>query len=546
MGPGSEHADRRGFMQRLSAGLIAGIAVMVATVIVITALSVVQDYRDALRETEAETQTVARALEQHSERVLDAIRFRLRLIRQRVGAPDWEQLARDPELHGELAALADRPFIHSVWLFDETGLGRVSSQSFPASPVGVDSRDYFSAQRDSDRGIYIGRPIAGRHSGDNAISASIRLTYGDGRFAGVAALFIRPEYFQEFYRDLQLGKSGAIELLRADGAFLVREPSIGPLDDLDKPGDYLERWAEKESGTYRAKWPSDGIERITSFRRIVDLPLVVHVGMSVDHALEAWRTSLVYRFALAVLALAATLAFGRLIVMRARAVESEVGRRTLELERSVREKDVLLREVHHRVKNNLQMIASMLRLTARTASREAQPIFADIARRVTAIGQAYNQLYRVGQVSALNLAEYIDTVSQGVAEGFGTSRITVRTELDEMTADIDTALPVGLIALELVTNSFKHAFPGGRSGEVVIKLQRHEGYARLVVADNGVGMQARAGGGSGLMLIEALAGQLDGKLKSGPRAGGGTRSRLTFRLSRDGAPKSAGEAGAAA
>ena len=545
MGSGLKHADRRGFMQRLSAGLIAGIAVMVATVIVITALSVVQDYRDALRETAAETQTVARALEQHSERVLDAIRFRLRLVQQWIGSPDWEQAARDSDLHGELAALADRPFVHSVWLFDETGLGRVSSRSFPAPPAQADNRDYFTAQRDSDRGIYIGRPITGRHTGDNVFSASVRLTYDDGRFAGVAALFIRPEYFQEFYRDLQLGKAGAIELLRADGAFLIREPSIGPLGELAKPRDYLERWAGKESGTYRAKWPSDGVERISSFRRIVDLPLVVHVGMSADHALEAWRTSLVYRLALAALALAATLAFGRVIVMRARAVESEVGRRTVELERSVREKDVLLREVHHRVKNNLQMIASMLRLTARTSSRESQPIFADIARRVTAIGQAYNQLYRVGQVSELNLAEYIGTVAHGVAEGFDTSRITVRTELEEMTVDIDTALPVGLIALELVTNAFKHAFPGDRSGEVVIKLQRHEGYARLVVADNGVGIQAGAGGGSGLMLIEALAGQVDGKLRRGPRSGGGMRARLTFRLARGGGPEGSGETGAA-
>jgi two-component sensor histidine kinase len=206
------------------------------------------------------------------------------------------------------------------------------------------------------------------------------------------------------------------------------------------------------------------------------------------------------------------------------------------LERSVREKDVLLREVHHRVKNNLQMIASMLRLTARTAARESQPIFADIARRVTAIGQAYNQLYRVGQVSALNLAEYIDTVAQGVAAGFGTSRVVVRTRLEQMTVDIDTALPVGLVALELVTNAFKHAFPGGRAGEIVIKLQRHEGYARLVVSDNGIGLAGRGPSGSGLMLIEALAGQVDGKLKSGPRAGGGTRARLTFKLTRGPGP----------
>ncbi len=508
---------------------------MVAAVTVITAISIVRDYRDALSETAAETQTVARALEQHSERVLDAIRFRLRLVQQRIGSPDWDALTADPDLHGELAALADRPFIHSVWLFDENGLGRASSRFFPALSSRVGDRDYFVAQRDSDQGIYVGRRIVGRRTGDDILGTSIRLTYGDGRFAGVAALFISPEYFQQFYRELNLGTRGVIELLRSDGAFLIREPFVRPLEDVYKSDEFQRHAAGRASGTYRAVWPTDGTERIASFRRIIDLPLIVNVGISVEDALHGWRVSLLYRVALAALAIAATLAFGRLIVLRARAVEAEVGRRTVELERSVREKDVLLREVHHRVKNNLQMIASMLRLTARTAAHDSHPIFTDIARRVTAIGQAYNQLYRVGQVSALSLAEYIDTVAQGVAEGFGTARVMVRTELEPMTVDIDTALPVGLIALELVTNAFKHAFPGDREGEVVIKLQRHEGYARLIVADNGVGLRGRGPSGSGLMLIEALAGQVDGKLKTGPRDGGGTRARLTFRLVRDGA-----------
>jgi two-component sensor histidine kinase len=254
--------------------------------------------------------------------------------------------------------------------------------------------------------------------------------------------------------------------------------------------------------------------------------------MSTDEALEAWRISLLYRIALAALALLAIFAFGRVTVLRARAVESEVARRTEELQRSVGEKEVLLREVHHRVKNNLQMIASMLRLTSRKASLDAQPVFADVARRVTAIGQAYNQLYRVGEVSALNLAEYIDTVAQGVAAGFGAPRVTLRTELEQIMVDIDTALPVGLVALELVTNAYKHAFPGEREGEVTVKLQRHEEFARLIVADNGLGSGGRGPGGSGLMLIEALAGQVDGKLKIGPRPGGGTRARLMFKIVR--------------
>ncbi len=512
--------------------MAVGISVLAAAIILLTVLSVIQDYRDAVRQTAVETQTVARALEQHSERIFDAIRFRLGLVQNLIGPVDWDRIAADRQLHRALADLADRPFMHSVWLFDETGMGRASSRSSPALPVQVGERDYFVSQREEDNGIYIGRPITGKRTGDAVFSASIRIDYPDGRFAGVAAVFLNPGYFGAFYRDLQLRRGSVIELIRADGAFLVREPSLQPLDDLGKPDEFMRAAREKEAGAYRAVSHIDGIERIAAFRHLVGLPALVNIGISTDEALSAWHISLAYRLALAALALLAIFGFGRVTVLRARAVESEVARRTEELQRSVQEKDVLLREVHHRVKNNLQMIASMLRLTARKAPLDSQPVFADVARRVTAIGQAYNQLYRVGEVSALNLAEYIDTVSQGVAAGFGAPRVTLRTELEQITVDIDTALPVGLVALELVTNAYKHGFPGERDGEVTVKLQRHEDFARLIVADNGIGSGRRGDGGSGLMLIEALAGQVDGKLRIGPRSGGGTRARLTFKIVR--------------
>jgi two-component sensor histidine kinase len=522
--------DRLSIFRRLSAGLVVGISVLAAAIMLLTILSIIQDYRDAVRQAEVETQTVARALEQHSERVFDALRFRLRLVRTLIGPPEWSAITADSDLHRALAELADRPFVHSVWLFDDTGIGRASSRFFPALPSDVDDRDYFTAQRASDQGIFIGRPIVGKRTGDAVLSASIRLDYADGRFAGVAAIFIRPDYFEVFYRDLQLGRGSLIELVRADGAFLIREPSIRTLDELNKEDEFLR--LGKQAGIYRAVSSLDGVERVAAFRRLPGLPIFVNVGIATEDVLRGWYISLAYRLALAALALLAIVGFGRVTVLRARAVELEVAGRTRELQRSVQEKEVLLREVHHRVKNNLQMIASMLRLTARRAPGESQPIFTDVARRVTAIGQAYNQLYRVGEVSALNLAEYIDTVAQGVAAGFGAPRLTLRTELEQITADIDTALPVGLVALELVTNAYKHGFPGEGQGEVIVKLQRHEEFARLIVSDNGVGPGRRGAGGSGLMLIEALAGQVDGKLRIGVRPGGGTKARLTFRIVR--------------
>ena len=238
--------DRLGVFRRLSAGLVVGISVLAAAIILLTALSIIQDYRDAMRQASAETQIVSRALEQHSERIFDAIRFRLRLVHNLIGPVDWDRIAADRQLHRALADLADRPFMHSVWLFDETGMGRASSRSSPALPVEVGDRDYFVNQRDKDNGIYVGRPITGRRTGDAIFSASIRIEYPDGRFAGIAAIFLNPGYFEAFYRDLQLRRGSVIELIRADGAFLIREPSIHALDDLRKSDEFLRAVRERK------------------------------------------------------------------------------------------------------------------------------------------------------------------------------------------------------------------------------------------------------------------------------------------------------------
>ena len=131
-------------------------------------------------------------------------------------------------------------------------MGRASSRSSPALPAQVGDRDYFVSQRDRDNGIYVGRPITGRRTGDVIFSASIRIEYPDGRFAGIAAVFLNPGYFEAFYRDLQLRRGSVIELIRADGAFLVREPSIHALDDLRKSDEFMRAVREKEAGAYRA------------------------------------------------------------------------------------------------------------------------------------------------------------------------------------------------------------------------------------------------------------------------------------------------------
>jgi two-component sensor histidine kinase len=205
--------------------------------------------------------------------------------------------------------------------------------------------------------------------------------------------------------------------------------------------------------------------------------------------------------------------------------------------------EILLREVHHRVKNNLQTMASMVRIVARKGSAEAQPAFQDIARRIATLGHAYDHIHKAEDMARLDLGVYLKSVAQQIANSFGRDEIRVTTVMDSLPVDIDTALPVGLVAGELVTNAYKHAFVEDKGGQLTVKLRDLGEYAMLTVRDTGPGIPGDPFAASaGLRIAEALASQVDGRLKAKNHPTGGAQFRLTFpveRKKRASAPKPA-------
>lgn len=209
-------------------------------------------------------------------------------------------------------------------------------------------------------------------------------------------------------------------------------------------------------------------------------------------------------------------------------LEQRVAERTRELERALAQRDLLLKEVHHRVKNNLQTIQSIVRLAARRASAESQPTFADVERRIWAIGQLYNQVYLLGELSQVSLQTYLERICR-YSELFGEERdIGIDLDLEPVQVTLDSAGPIGLIVVELLTNAYKHAFPDGRKGRIEVKLRRQQGRAELIVSDNGIGMDSPdpSAGSMGMTLVRSLSGQIGGTLdvSSGP----GTRWTVSF------------------
>jgi PAS domain S-box-containing protein len=190
------------------------------------------------------------------------------------------------------------------------------------------------------------------------------------------------------------------------------------------------------------------------------------------------------------------------------------------LRSSLEEKESLLKEVHHRVKNNLQVISSLFNLQARKVQNpEVLGFLRDTQNRIRSMALLHETLYRSGNLARVELLQYVKNVCTHVASTYasGAGKIRLLHEITDVTVDLDRAIPAGLIISELVSNAFKHAFPSRSNGEILVELQRApEHQLVLRVSDNGIGLPAGTDPQSteslGLLLVRSLTRQLDGRM----------------------------------
>lgn len=203
------------------------------------------------------------------------------------------------------------------------------------------------------------------------------------------------------------------------------------------------------------------------------------------------------------------------------------------LKTSLREKEALLREVHHRVKNNLQVITSLLRLeVARSGHAATRSVLMDMIGRIYSMALLHESLYRTGIFAAVDLGVYLKQVATQAFRMLAppSDRIRLHLQLGSVQVEMDQATPCGLLVNELISNCFKHGFPEGHSGEVRVALHAQSGGAqvRLTVSDTGVGLpsdfEVRRTQSLGLQLVSDLARQLGGALEVGP----GSQFAVTF------------------
>ena len=215
---------------------------------------------------------------------------------------------------------------------------------------------------------------------------------------------------------------------------------------------------------------------------------------------------------------------------------SELKAANEKLQKTIVEKEALLSEVHHRVKNNMQIISSLLNMQSRAMSDgKLKGIFEESRSRIKSMALVHEKLYASGDFARIDFKEYIKSISSDLFIYYPGihGRVAFRLEVEEgISMGVDAAIPCGLLLNELFDNAVKHAFPGGRAGEIKVAMRKvpDSNKYELMVADNGAGFQGGEGdegnGGLGLKLINTLVEQLHGEMEV--RRGNGTECRITF------------------
>jgi len=223
-------------------------------------------------------------------------------------------------------------------------------------------------------------------------------------------------------------------------------------------------------------------------------------------------------------------------VTRYKRAEEQLRAVNQELESALTQRTVLLKEVHHRVKNNLAVISSLLSMKADAVGiTEAREALEESQRRVLSIALIHEQLYGSENLDRINFFEYTQQLVEQLHSSFISEpeRIAIRLDIAPIEMGVHRAVPCALILNELVSNAFKHAFPGQRRGEVLVSLRESApGYLEFVVEDNGIGsppgVAERNTRSLGLEIVSILSRQLEGSFERQSATGAGTRLVLRF------------------
>jgi two-component sensor histidine kinase len=413
-------------------------------------------------------------------------------------------------------AVGDLPAGFQYSVYDETGELRLSSIPH-ATVIRVADRDYFH-QLQAGRQVVISEQLKERLSGEQVFIIARRIER-KGQFHGVASIAIPTMKMDEFWNSMALGPRSSVGVIRSDGWLVARHPAFDTPLDLSQTLLFTTYLPRGPNGFYHnAVSPADGLARVVGYWQVDGWPLVATAGIDKAEILEMFwsglNTQIIFGLPIIAMIIASAMWINALL--------NSFASRNAALEQSLERNRFLFREIHHRVKNNLQAVSALIRL--QPVSKEAR---CDMERRIAAMIAVHEQIYETDQFDHVEVAPYAERLVKEIAAAYD-ANIAIETRLDSITVDRDQALPIGMVINEVVSNAFKYAFIDRSDGHLIVELTSGaDGTARLMVKDDGPGIDTdldRKGMGS--RLIAGFVAQINGSFAY--RNQGGTVFVMSF------------------
>lgn len=369
-----------------------------------------------------------------------------------------------------------------------------------SNDVPVADRAYFSALRDGAP-FHISSLLSSRLRGEDVFVFSKRMER-EGEFAGAAIVSFPASILNTFWESLDLPLGSTISLIRTDGMLIARfPPTDGPLDLSGTPL-FTEHLPAAATGTYfPEESPSDNLSRVESYRTVPGTGIIALASIAAEETWGRFHGAIVAVF-LIMSPIILGLIAGSIWIIQLLMRDAE---RKRELEAALDANRILFREIHHRVKNNLQSVQSLVAL-------QNIPLDAkrDLGARLAAMAAMHEHIYQADRFAEINAHDYVPVIVNEVVQAYGKD-CKVTYDVDHLTVDRDHATPLALLLSELATNACKYAFADGRQGELHISVKAAgTGRADITVSDNGVGLSEDRTLGMGTRLLQGLSGQMGG------------------------------------
>ncbi len=473
-------------------------AVFFIAIMGLTGLMVWQNYRSAITAGEARAVSSAHVVAANLEWMIEASDQALRRIDTLLAQ---KSIQTSSDTADDIAqAVSGLPAGFQYAVYDEKGRLRLSSIT-NAPAIDVSDRSYFQKVQTTDQTV-ISPQLVERVSREQVFIIARRIKR-EGAFHGAATIAIPVSKLVDFWSSMGLGPDSSIGVVGDDGWLVARYPAVSKSMQLKNSPLFDPPLKWQQSGYYHSPLsPVDGKSRIVGFWRVNKWPLVAVTGIERTETLGVfWKTlrqEVVFGLPMIALLLLEAVSIAALL----RAYVARNG----ELEKALERNNFLFREIHHRVKNNLQAVSALVRLQPLPDQARKEMV-----NRISAMIAVHEQIYQSDQFDRLEASTYIVRVVSEISRAYNRN-VDIRFDMEDIFVDRDQALPIGLVVNEVVSNAFKYAFEDREKGVLEVGLHQIDGATVLTIRDDGPGFDHdNATRGMGSKLIAGFVAQLGGR-----------------------------------